>query len=285
MRSFLAPVLAVGLIATVAIAADEPARHAASASTDEVAQEGAGQDGAGQPGARDEGAGSARPVDVADVVRRLKSRAGDVRLSAANQARDVADDAVTKPLVRLLIDKEFSVRAAAIRALANRSTERGRKDASRALAARLPRLAKAKFGEGELLLAIVALGELRQPNSVKSLLDGITDETSDEVFAARMAAVGGIPHPSAIEELIQFLSRSGRRWGGRRRVVTSALQAATGQRLGNDPDKWRAWWKENRKTFDFAAAVERRAAEDAERERRAEKKAEKKKGKRKRGSK
>jgi hypothetical protein len=36
---------------------------------------------------------------------------------------------------------------------------------------------------------------------------------------------------------------------------------ATGEKLGNDPDAWRAWWKDAKKTFDFAAAAQRRAAE------------------------
>jgi len=227
-----------------------------------------------------ESVAEAGAFDVADLVKRLKSKEGDVRLVAATQALEVADDAVTKPLARLLGDDEFGVRAAAIQALATRTTERGRRDAAKALVARMPRLAKAEYGEGELLLVIEALGELAQPSSVKPLFDGITDETSDEILEARMDAVAQIPHASAVEELIRYLARRGRgKWGGRKRAVTSALQAATGQRLGNDPDKWRAWWKENAKTFDFAAAAERRASESAERERRAEKKRNRKSGK------
>jgi len=219
-------------------------------------------------------------LDVADVIERLKSKKGDQRLVAATEAANVEDDAVTKPLARLLGDDEFGVRAAAVRALAKRTTDRGKKDAAKALAARMSKLAKAAHGEGEMLLVIEALGELAQPASVKPLLDGITDETSDDVFEARMNAIARIPHASAIEELIRYLARRGRgKWAGRKRAVTNALQQATGQRLGGDPDKWRAWWKENGKTFDFAAAAERRTSESDERRRREEKKRERKRRK------
>jgi hypothetical protein len=221
---------------------------------------------------------AAAEVDIEDVVERLKSKESDQRLAAATEAEKIADDAVTKPLARLLTDDEFVVRAAAIRALATRTTDRGRKDAAKALGVRLGKIAKAAHGEGEQLLVIEALGKLAQPSSIKPLFDGITDETSEEVFGARMQAVAGIPDAEAIEELIKFLSARGRgKWAGRKRSVINALQTATGERFGGDPDEWRSWWKENRKTFDFEAAAERRQSDADKRAEREERKRNKKK--------
>lgn len=219
-------------------------------------------------------------LDVADVVRRLKSKEGDERLVAATQSLEVADDDVTKPLGRLLTDDEFSVRAAAIRALAKRTSPGGKKQAAKALGVRLGKVAKAAHGAGEELLVIEALGELAQSQSVKPLFDGITDETTDEVFDARMKAVAEIPHASAIDELIKLLAKRGRgKWGGRKRSVVNALQAATGESFGGDPDDWRAWWKENEKSFDFAAQAERRESDAGKKEQREQRKREKKRRK------
>ena len=60
------------------------------------------------------------------------------------------------------------------------------------------------------ILVAFTSATLGQTTSVKPLFDGITDETSEDVFAARMNAVARIPHASAIEELIQYLARRGR---------------------------------------------------------------------------
>jgi HEAT repeat protein len=259
------PLSAVALIAVLAVAS--PAFADDSASTG---------------GVTDTAASDAARVDVSDVVARLKSKEGDQRLVAAGQALEITDDAVTLPLIRLLGDEDFGVRAAAIRALAKRSTTRGKKDAARALAARMPKLAKSEHGEGELIIVVEALGELAQPSSVKPLFANVDDDTGDDVFEARMNAVARIPDASAIEELIQYLARRGRgKWAGRKRAVTNALQSATGQRLGGDPDAWRAWWKENGKTFDFGAAAERRTEESDERARRDAKKRDRKRGRKK----
>jgi HEAT repeat protein len=259
------PLSALALIAALALASPTFAEDSVSAG-----------------GATDAAASDSAQIDVSDVVARLKSKEGDQRLVAAGQALAIADDAVTLPLIRLLGDEGFGVRAAAIRALAKRSTKRGKKDAARALAARMPRLARSEHGEGELIIVVEALGELAQPSSVKPLFANVDDDTGDEVFEARMNAVARIPDAAAIEELIQYLARRGRgKWAGRKRAVINALQAATGQKLGGDPDAWRAWWKENAKTFDFGAAAERRAEEGDERARREAKKRDRKRGRKK----
>ena len=209
---------------------------------------------------------------VEDVVAGLKSDKDEDRLVAVDRALSVADDAVTKPLVHLLIDDRFEIRAGAIRALGARESEKSKKEAAKALCMRLPKLAKSAIDEGELALAVQALHDLAQPSSIKPLLDKIQDTESDELFRARLMAVANVPDAEAIDELIQLLAQRGRgKWEGQKRSVISALESATGEKLGGDPDEWRAWWKDAKKSFDFdAAAAARREGDqrDAEREER-----------------
>lgn len=196
---------------------------------------------------------------VAEVLAGLKSDQDPERLAAAERALEIDDDAVTKPLVHLLTDERFEIRSAAARALGARSTEKGRKEAARALCARLPRLAKGDVEAGEARIVVDALHDLAQPSSVKPLLDDVEDSASEELFRARVMAVANVPHADAVDDLIQLLASRGRgRWSGLKRCVVEALRDATGENLGADPDAWRAWWKDARKSFDFDAAARRR---------------------------
>ena len=98
----------------------------------------------------------------------------------------------------------------------------------------------------ELLRVIDALRLLQQPASIKPLLDDIDLHMEFDEVEARMYAVANVPHAEAIERLIQFLAK-GRRGGSdmkkQRDAAQKALQYATGQRFGHDPDRWRAWWR------------------------------------------
>lgn len=176
----------------------------------------------------------------------------------------------------------------AVQALGAREEPAARKKASSALVSRLPRLAKPTADPAELLAAIEAIGQLQQVAAIKPLLDPIDGDMGIEEARARINAVAEIPAPESIERLIQFLAK-GRR-GGRKQqrdAAVKALRWATGERLGHDPDKWRAWWRENKKTFSFAALAEQReTAEQARRDKAARRKKAKeerrKRGKRKR---
>jgi HEAT repeat protein len=210
------------------------------------------------------------PGDVPDVdavVAGLKSDEDPERLSAAERALQVAHDAVTTPLTRLLTDDRYEIRSAALRALGARTTEKAKKAAAKAVAARLPKLSKSARDEGELAIAVQALHDLAQRSTVPALLKDVEDSASDEIFRARVMAVANVPHADAVDELIQLLSGRGRgKWQGQKRSVVEALRSATGEDLGGDPDEWRAWWRDAKRTFDFEAAARRRA-EGAERDR------------------
>lgn len=219
------------------------------------------------------------------VLLGLKAKDAETRVKAATEAKGLPDAALTSPLIRLLTDKERGVREAVIDALGGRVDRSARKKAANALAARLARLSKHVADQPELLLTIGALAALQQPSTIKALLADIDPDVDSEIVQARLFAVAGIPHKQAIEELITFMAK-GRR-GGRaknRGLADKALRYATGatphkdnRSAGRDADRWRAWWRENEKTFSFdaiqAARVEAEEAAAAKAERQEEKRA------------
>jgi HEAT repeat protein len=69
----------------------------------------------------------------------------------------------------------------------------------------------------------------------RALLSGVGDRP---VLAAR--ALGALRDVDSIPILIQALE------GGAAEAAADALAAITLQRLGNSPQKWLRWWKENR---------------------------------------
>jgi len=202
--------------------------------------------------------------EPAKLVDAMKSKDKPARLEAAQQAKDVQDEKLVAPLAALLDDDDVSVRHAAIEALGRRTAPETQKKASAALAAHVPKLAKKADAdsEAELIATVQALGALAQPSALDALTSDIEVGTSPDVVKARLMAVANIPTADAIDALIQFLSKQGRgKNGPQREACRAALMDATGEKLGNDPDAWRAWWKDAKKTFDFAAAAQRRAAE------------------------
>jgi HEAT repeat protein len=205
---------------------------------------------------------AAAPPEPAKLAESLKSKEKADRLAAARDAKDVQDEKLTAPLAALLDDDEAAIRHAAIEALGRRTAADAQKKAASALASHVTKVAKRADAEVELIAAVQALGVLAQPSSLDALTSDIEIDTPLEVVRARLTAVANLPSPEAIDALIQFLAKQGRgKNGAQREACRAALRDATGQNLGNDPDAWRAWWKDAKKDFDFAAAAERRAAE------------------------
>jgi HEAT repeat protein len=215
--------------------------------------------------------------DAAKLAESLKAKEAADRLAAAQQAKDVQDEKVLAPLVALLDDADGGVRRAAIDALGHRVRVDAQKKASAALVAHLPKVSKRVETQLEQLATVDALGALAQPAALDVLMSGIDTDTAPELVRARLSAAANIPTAEAIESLIQFLAKQGRGQNGPQRdACRQALREATGENLGNDPDAWRAWWRDAKKTFDFDAAIRRRAAEKQKKEdagrRRADKK-------------
>ena len=245
LRIFLAAALVLGLVCSpVALA----------------------EDGAGEPDEK------ARAAALAAAMR---SKDPGARAVAAEKAAGNQHPSLTSPLVRLLADKELGVRHMAMRALGRRELRAARKKAAGALTPKLKRLGNHPADRDELMRVIDTLRLLQQPSSIRPLLDGIDGDMELDEVKARLNAVAGVPDAEAIERLIQFLAK-GRRGGlkPQRTAAAKALQWATGQRLGHDPDKWRAWWREYEKDFSFEALAEER--EDAARKKKAKEDARKK---------
>ena len=218
--------------------------------------------------------------DAAKLAESLKAKDAVDRLAAAQQAKDVQDEKLLAPLLALLDDANAEVRRAAIDALGRRVPVEAQKKASAALAAHLSKVTKRPEAQLEQLTTVNALGALAQPAALDALMSGIDIDTPGDLVGARLSAVANIPTADAIESLIQFLAKQGRgKNGPQRDACRQALREATGENLGGDPDAWRAWWRDAKKTFDFDAAARRRAAEREKKEdagrRRADKKGKK----------
>ncbi len=249
-----------------------------------VAQDGEGRsttrnaETAGEADGEPDGEAAAEKAPVStkellkSVLAQLKSKEEFDRQSGAIAALEIQDKKLFSPLLGLLKDKSDEVRFAAIRALMAREAPKERKSAAKMIAARLPRLSKHADTEGELLLSIEALDDLREPSTIPALVADMDSATRSEVVEARLGAVANIPHADAIDALIKLASSGRRRGaGGLAGRSARALRTATGENFGSDPDAWRAWWKDAKKTFDFDAAAEERdqaRARQAEKERR-----------------
>ncbi len=216
---------------------------------------------------------------AAELLAAFKDKDPSVKVRAIEAAEALQHASLVTPLVKLLGDKELGVRLAAIDALAKRSDQADRKKAGAGMAARLKRLSKGKADNEELLAVIKATGELGQVSGIKPLLDPIKLDMEMAEVNARISAAADIPHADTVEALIDFLAlgrRGGR--GSHRNAAHKALVTLTGanpkdhRSAGKDADRWRAWWKDNKKTFDFEALQQARQEAAAQKAEKAERK-------------
>ena len=187
------------------------------------------------------------------LIERFKAEDAEAREKAAIESAANGESCLTSPLLKLLKDDYVSVREAALGALATRTDKGSRRKASSTLVSRLRKLEKSNADRPELLLTLKTIGRLGDARAVRPLLDAIEPETDQELAKARFMAVAEIPHKDAIERLINYLDKWRRRGDmqNHRRMALNALQYASGQKIGGDPDKWRAWWREAEDGFDF----------------------------------
>jgi HEAT repeat protein len=208
---------------------------------------------------------------VAGLLERLRAKDVVVRAAAARDAKDCEDPRVTAALAHALSDSDGEVRKTAARVLGTRTDDAEKKSAARALSNRLPRLDASPDLAVEQEIVVDALHDLAQPLALKVLVDGLDLDDADlRPTERRLRAIANLPTKDAVAALIGVLAREGRGGGAWRRAVRGALVYATGEKLGNDPDAWRAWWRKHEDTFDVAAAAARRAKERLEADEREE---------------
>lgn len=206
---------------------------------------------------------------VPALLERMKDAASaDDRLGAVVEAISLDDARLLPPLVKRLKDAEEPVRLAAVSALGARSSADGKRRAATALLERSKVLTQAAERDvtvrDELLAVLRALHDLAQEATIDGVLDGIETGVDLEVVEARAMAVANVPAPRAIERLIDYMARKHRDGSGMRGRLSKALTYATGVKLANDPDAWRAWWRSAKTAFDFErAAAERKKQREA----------------------
>lgn len=101
--------------------------------------------------------------------------------------------------------------------------------------------------------AATALGGIRTPESLRTLVQSMTSEDDSFVLERVAASLGNYPEDSSIESLIAAMQREAARSEIRMavaRACTLSLRRITGERIGNDPSAWRTWWVRNRSTWD-----------------------------------
>lgn len=206
-----------------------------------------------------------KPADpIVDLLAQLKDdQPPEVRLEAVKLAKGLEDPRLVPAIGKLLRAPEEDVRVGAMAALGARGTPESKKKAATLLAERLKPLDAALETDvtrkPELIALCKALHDLAQVSSVDPLLDGIEFRADLEVVEARAMAVANVPDAKAVDGMIDLMGRRHRDGTGIRAVLSKALFYATGAKLGNDADAWRAWWKDARTRFDFEGAAENRA--------------------------
>ena len=91
--------------------------------------------------------------------------------------------------------------------------------------------------------AMAALSNVSDPRIVDPLIEALRD--MDRVVRDQATRkLGNMKDPRAIEPLIQALEKD---YEIPRHVIAEALTAITGEKLGEDPVKWRSWWEQTKR--------------------------------------
>ena len=197
----------------------------------------------------------------------LKDIDGSVRASAAEALGHIGDKGAVEPLILALKDTSEGVRYSVAHALGMLGDKRAvdplivalndsctyvRWNAAEALGkirdkkAAEPLIAALKDANPDVRrLAANALSELGEENAVEVFIVALKNENSD-VRREAIRALEAIGDGRAIEPLIAALMDKDE---GVRIVSADALRELTGEKLGQDTEKWQEWWEENKGNF------------------------------------
>jgi len=198
------------------------------------------------------------------VIAMFADESEDVRLSASLAIAESDDSAVVEPLIAALRQHENAdVRSGAAAALAM-LPEEGKVSIDQAvqpLIAALQQDSDVNVRTG----AAMALGFIKDANAANALQTALNDE---DIYVRTWAALALSRRKDrrAIAPLIEALQLlSARSWADEaspvppswfdadekslREYVAEELVGMTGQDFGQDQDKWREWWEENKRSF------------------------------------
>ena len=178
----------------------------------------------------------------------------DVKARIARALGLMADKAAVVPLLMMLREDDVRVRAEVLLALADLGDESAFPHMNTYLKVADPRLRE---------VAARGMGVLGSPRAVPHLIAALADG-APLVAESAARALGLLGSPAAVTPLIDRLALAVKppgpaagKGGGAAldaqasdlRVadtIEKALERLTGMALGDDPELWRAWWKENR---------------------------------------
>ena len=170
---------------------------------------------------------------VKRLIRLLRDGDERVRQAAGLVLGDIGDPRAVEPLIAALKDGDWHVRLVAAKAL-------GEIKDPRAVG---PLIAALKDSYVDVRWAAArSLGELKDPCAAEPLRAALKD-SGEYVREAAVVSLGKIEDPRAVEPLITALKDAN---GWVRRAAADALRSITGADCGDDPEKWRKWWEQQK---------------------------------------
>lgn len=209
--------------------------------------------------------GDGKAIDA--LIGALRDKDSRVEIVAGNALRQVENPEVIGPLVACLQDEDPSIRLAAIfplgghkgpavldallGALKDEDEHIRHRAASELHNHAHPRAIDALIDamkeedRGIRFWAVRALGEIRDPRVIEPLVRALADRDT-EVRRLAAGLLGDTGDPRAIKPLIDVL-------GDQSPVVvkyaSESLGRLTGQRFGEDAERWGSWWRKNKARF------------------------------------
>jgi len=207
--------------------------------------------------------------DVDSLAKKLNHKDPEVRRDAVVRLGQTRDPRALEPLILALQDEDSSVKIEAMTCL-------GRLKDPRAIEPLVKALDVSKYRSNSFMFAGQALAEIGEPaiesviaalkngnpglqmgaacafrflknsRAVEALITALKDE-NPSVRRCAACALGSQKDPRAAEPLIRVLEED--KTDSVRTTAATALSKITGNNLGDNPEKWRNWWEENKVTF------------------------------------
>ena len=200
---------------------------------------------------------------VAEIERALASTKATESAAGLSKHAGFADPRVVAALAKGLKDARVEVRIAALDALGSTAHA----DALKALegfhAAEGKALRKDPRALRRLLIAVARHGK---PSSIALLSEGAEAQLESKTIEARILGLANIRDKAAVSALFALADKLGfLEQNTHAESFRLALIVLTGEDRGRSLDAWRAWWRENEKSFTLPRELPALAKADRER--------------------